>query len=87
MTTNEDIIFASGFTKPIATLLFSDKDKIIATVVLHFVILSSLGEISQFRDGLLKIEGMQEMLEKYSDLLESFYCYSNKEIPLTSGLL
>ena len=67
-----------------ATLMLSDKNQIITTVVLHFVILSSLGEISQFRDGLLKIEGMQEMLGKYPDLLESFYC--NKEVPLTSGL-
>uniref|UniRef100_A0A1X7VW50 Uncharacterized protein n=1 Tax=Amphimedon queenslandica TaxID=400682 RepID=A0A1X7VW50_AMPQE len=58
VTTNRDIIFTSKFTKPIATLLLSNKDQIIATVVLHFVILSSLGEISQFRDGLLKIEGM-----------------------------
>ena len=84
ITTNGDILYASGFTKPTTTVKLDDKAQIIATVALHSVILQSLAEISQFHDGLLKIEGMEEILVTHSNLLESFYCKKDV-VPLTSG--
>ena len=53
ITSNEDILYASGFTNPTTTVKLDDKAQIIAMVALHSVILQFLAEISQFRDGLL----------------------------------
>ncbi len=51
---------------------------------LHKVILTSLAELYQFRDGLLKIERMNDILAMLPALLESFFCM-NKQKKLTSG--
>lgn len=48
ITTNGDILYASGFTKPTTTVKLDHKAQIIAMVALHSVILQSLAEISQF---------------------------------------
>lgn len=79
-----DVLIESGFSKPVAKLELSHKEQIIRTVCLHKVILASLAELSQFRDGILKIEGMRNVLAKHATLLEPFFCM-NKQDKLTSG--
>ena len=49
------------------------------------MILISLAELFQFRDGLLKIEGMY-VICKHSNLLELFYCIDS-QTKLTSGTI
>ena len=69
------MLFKSGFSKPVTKLTIKDKERIIQSVTLHNVILHSLAELSQFREGISKIEGMKEALANYS---ESFYCVCNQ---------
>ena len=49
---NIDTITDCGFNKPIAKLELSDKVNIVQAVALHKVLLSSLGELTQFHEGL-----------------------------------
>ena len=84
MTDNVEVLFNSGFNKPVTNLKITDKEQIIRSVALHCVIFSSLAELSQFRDGMCKVKGMKEALAVHSDLLELFYC--NKPIPLTASM-
>ena len=81
---NLDTIVESGFSKPLAKLDMTHKEQFIHCVCLHKVVLISLAELSQFRDGLYKIEGINDVVSKHSNLLESFYCL-NKQMTLTSG--
>ena len=80
------MLFNSGFSKPVTKLTIKDKERIIQSVTLHNVILHSLAELSQFREGIWKIEGMKEALANYSDLFESFYCVCNQNILLTASM-
>ncbi len=81
---NIGIISESGFTKPCTKLDVTHKKQLIHCVCLHNVILVSLAELSQFRDGIHKIAGIKDMMCMHSNLLESFYCMNRQGI-LTSG--
>ena len=81
---NIDIITECGFSKPVSRLELSDKTVILQSVALHKVILTSLAELTQFRDGLSAL-GVQKALQDYPNLLHSFYCLKNSNI-LTSGM-
>ena len=73
LTSNYDILIESGFNKPIVTETLNGKDRIVRAITLHSVVLSSLAELSQFRDGIYKIEGLKNILEKHSKIIESFF--------------
>lgn len=80
---NIDSIVESGFNKPIAKLELSDRVNIVKTMALHKVILTSLAELTQLREGLSAL-GVAEALHNHSEALKYFYCLNtNKQ--LTAG--
>lgn len=82
-TTHLDMLLTSGFTKPFTTLTMTDKEPIIRAITLHSVVLSSLGALIQFRDGIWTVQGMKDVLQNNSILMKSFFC--NQKILLTAG--
>ena len=61
-----------------------DKTEIIHTISLHHVILKTLGELSQFRDGLETL-GVGRAMEEHGQFLQEFFVV--KDPDLTAGLL
>ena len=78
---NAELLLSCGFNKPIRNI--TDKVDISHTVALHMVILSCLGELTAFKEG-LKILGVLKMLEEHSSLMHDFFCNDVKDV-LTSG--
>lgn len=78
-----DLLIECGFSKLSCRLELRDRVNIVQTVSLHKVILASMAELLQLKDGLRSL-GVIELIEKYPDLLYSFYCVDFKE-QLTSG--
>lgn len=78
-----DLLLECGFTKPIHKLKRDDRVDIIQTVALHKVILVSLAELQEFREG-LKALGVAEALKKHGQLLHPFFC-NDDVVELTSG--
>ena len=77
-----DIIVESGFTKPLSNAKLKDKTSIVQTVTLHYVVLRSLGELQQFRDGLASLH-----VEHNGELLRAFFTNEKKLMkPLTAGM-
>ena len=70
---NFDLISECGFTKPTTKLTMDDKVTLVESVALHHVILKTLGELSQFRDGLNTL-GVASAMELYGVLLQEFFC-------------
>ena len=62
-----DMLLECGFNKPVSRIQLSDRVNIVQTVTLHKVILSSLAELSQFKEGL-------SVLGVHPDLLYSYFC-------------
>ena len=83
-TNNIDLLSNSGFNKFPSLLDLCDKEQICQTVALNCVILSSLAELTQFREGIYSVPGMKKALQNYSHLLETFYC-QNHQLTLTAG--
>ena len=73
-----DVFTRCGFYKPIAKVSLSDKVDIVQTVPLQEVILDSLAELTQFRDG-MKALGVLSMLQTHKDFFRSFYCTDSKQ--------
>ena len=61
-----DTVTRYGFHKPIAKVSLADKVDLFKTVALQEVILDSLDELTQFRDG-MKMLGVLDMLQQYKD--------------------
>lgn len=80
---NIDILHECGFGKPITRLKLQDKADLIQAVTLHWVLLKSLGETTQFREGLAAFS-VRESLEKYPKLLSPYYCITESNA-LNSG--
>lgn len=55
----------------------SDKVDIIQSVGLQEVLLNSLAELTQFKEG-MKDLGVLNMIQEHKDLLRSFYCTDSK---------
>ena len=68
MMDNIDLLYECGFTKPVTRIDPNDKVDIIQTVSLHLVVLHTMGEITQFQDG-LDCLGVKEALSSYRQLL------------------
>lgn len=76
----------SGYTKPLVRTCLEDIPNIVQTVTLHRVILRSLAELTQFRDGLEAL-GVGKALTQYSSILYDFFVNSNPpNDPLTAGM-
>ena len=80
---NVDLLIRCGYTKPVLNITTTDTVDIVQTVALQHVILDSLGELSQFCDGLCYL-GVKEALCEHKDLMHSFFCTDSKK-PLEAG--
>ena len=68
---NTSIVCESGYTKPLANALLSDKQEISRTVFLHQTIFRSMAEWGQLRRG-LNVMGVCEEMAKNPDTLLGF---------------
>lgn len=68
--------------KPFTKITTEDKVSIVQSVALHYVILRTLGELSQFKEGLQTL-GVSAMISEHGDLLRGFFV--NKKDKLTAG--
>ena len=69
MTSNEyDFRFSCGVSKPITWIPFSDKQKVVNAMCLHYSILVSLAELEQLRRG-LDIQRFDSLMESFPQLL------------------
>jgi len=64
----KDIWKTCGFLKPIETMKFEDKKKMIDIVVLHFTIVNSLAEIEQLHQGLAFLK-FDRLMKSHTDLI------------------
>ena len=78
-----EMISECGYNKPSSKLSLTDKVDLIHSVALHHVILKTLGEISQFREGLESC-GVLKAINKYAPLMCEFYVV--KESKLSAGI-
>ncbi len=83
---NVDLLMECGFVQPLSKVELTDKPNIVQTITLHKVVLVSLAELSQFREG-LSILGIGNALSQHPWLLRSFFCLRQPQDKLTSGVL
>lgn len=69
---NFDLMSQSGFTKPTSRLKMEDRVNIVQSVGLHSVILQSMAELFQFRDGLETLK-VATAMKNHADLLHDFF--------------
>lgn len=70
---NIDLFIKCGYCRPIIRVTMSKKVDIIQSVALQEVLLNSLAELTQFKEG-MKDLGVLDMIQEHKDLLRSFYC-------------
>ena len=78
-----DLLLECGFSKPVTLLNLEDKSELIHAITLHKVILCTLAELDQFRNGMGAL-GVGESLKQYHQIYASFYCIGTGDL-LTSG--
>ena len=78
-----DEISDCGYTKAPSRLLITDKVEVVQSVALHHVILKTLGELSQFREGLGTL-GIAKAMEQHGVLLRDFFVIKESEV--TAGV-
>ena len=81
---NFELISNCGFTKPVTRLNMEDRVLVVQSMALHEVILKTLGELSQFRDGLESL-GVASALQQHGSLLRSFFV--KEQSKLTAGII
>ena len=59
-----DFRYICGVSKPVVRIPFSEKEKVISAMCLHYTILVSLGELEQLRRGL--------SMQRFNYLMDSF---------------
>jgi len=72
-----------GFKRPIIRLTLEGKDDLIRAVALHWVLLKSLGETTQFRDG-LSVLNVHESMQKNPKIFMPYFCWIEADV-LSSG--
>ena len=70
---NLDLLLKCGFNKAVARIVLNDRVNIVQTVTLHKVVLSTLGELMQFKKGMSTL-GVLDALKEHPDLLLPHYC-------------
>ena len=68
--------------KPFTKITIDDKVSVFQSIALHHVILKTLGELSQFKDGLRTL-GVADAIESQGELLHDFFV--NIKSDLTAG--
>jgi len=84
LQTNSDLIYGSGYVKPIANATVSDKNEIRRAVFLHQTIFHSMAEWEQLRRG-LNVLGLCDEMKKNPEALLDFFTSVNKR-RLTAGM-
>ena len=79
-----ELLMDSGVMKPSRSVAFDDKIAIVQSVALQKVILNTLGELAQFKEGLHCL-GVGHEIAQHGELLQQFYIKG--EGKLTSGIL
>lgn len=80
---NMDLMMDSGITKPFTQITMDDKVPIVQSVALQCVVLRTLGELTQFHEGLESLGVAKEMCD-HSDLLHKFYVRGTSKV--TAGM-
>lgn len=83
-TQHIDLLLECGFTKPASLLGLKDKSELIHAITLHKVILCTLAELEQFRNGMAAL-GVAESMKQHHEMFTDFYCIGTGDL-LTSGL-
>ena len=78
-----DVLLQCGYTKPVMKLTLPDVVDIVQSVALQHVILNTLGELTQFCEG-LNCLGVKDTLSEHKDLMRPFFCTDSKQ-PLEAG--
>lgn len=76
------LVSECGITKPFTKITIEDKISIVQSVGLHYVILKTMGELSQFQDGLHCL-GVSAMMQSHGNILREFFI--NVKVTLTAG--
>ena len=79
-----DDIIETGFTKPLATLKFSDREQLVKIIGLHHTIFKCKAELDQLCRGLQAL-GLLQQIRAYPDVLESLFVWGDRT-PVTAGL-
>ncbi len=79
MTENFELLIDSGITKPCANITLDDKVPIVQSIALDKVILKTLGELEQFKDGLQSL-GVGREITKHGEIIQDFFCEKKKEL-------
>ena len=83
VTENFELLVDSGITKPCANITLEDKVPVVQTVALEKVILRTLGELTQFKDGLQCLDVGKEII-CHSEILQEFFVKAANS-KITSG--
>ena len=78
----QDILYTTGYCKPVAGIDIRDKADIKRALKIHFMIKAVLAEINKFRDG-LKVLNVLDQILKYPDIMRP--CFVDEQKPLTAG--
>ena len=85
LASHSDVIYESGYRKPIATSTLANKEEIVMTIFLHQTVYSCLAELDQLRNG-LNVLGVVDEMSKSPRLLLDFFTSVNYTKP-TAGWL
>ena len=78
-----DLIFDSGYQKPVATSTLANKEEIVTAIFLHQTVFSCLAELNQLKRG-LNVLGVINELTESPDILLDFFTAVNR-VRLTAG--
>ena len=76
--------FACGVGEPAASMLFSDKEKVIESMCLHYCILCSLTELEQLKEG-LTVQKFNTLMIKYPELVRT--AFNQPTLTITSSVI
>ncbi|XP_019859560.1 PREDICTED: uncharacterized protein LOC109587781 [Amphimedon queenslandica] len=69
-----DILFSTGFSKPICNVTIADKEEITRVVALHHTLLQCLAELDQLKKGLRSL-GVLSIIEENKNIMKPFFMY------------
>lgn len=74
-----DLLIDSGYTKPIVNVELKDIPHIVHCVALHKVVLQSLAELAQFKEGFSCLDVIGAF-QNFHQFLKSYFCVEHAEI-------
>ena len=83
LASHSDVIYESGYRKPITTSTLAQKEEIVMAIFLHQTVYSCLAELNQLKSG-LNVLGVVDEMSKSPGLLLDFFTSVN-HTKLTAG--